>query len=82
MPKSIKQNKTRATPYNKPIKTQNKTQTPLKKKPISKSEKIRNANLTDKLDTLIDGLSSELKTKKNKKDKVTLENEKVSYIDR
>ncbi|ORZ06020.1 hypothetical protein BCR42DRAFT_427514 [Absidia repens] len=85
MPKYNKEIKTPNKPYSRSKLQEGKSKSKvanenLKKKSITKSERVKNANMTNQLDNLMDDLSNHLtqskKPKKTNKDKV-LEQQKL-----
>jgi hypothetical protein len=84
MPKYNKDSKVPSKPYTRSTRlnkdsSNKKSVLDVKKKPITKSEKVKNADLTSQLDNLMDDLSSQLSPpKKNKQGKKLSEQDKVS----
>ncbi|SAL99882.1 hypothetical protein [Absidia glauca] len=81
MPKYNKDSKAPSKPYTRSTrlnKDNKKSLLDVKKKPITKSEKVKNADLTSQLDNLMDDLSSQLSPpKKNKQGKKLSEQDKI-----
>lgn len=83
MPKYNKDSKVQNKPYARSARlndnNKKKSSLDVKKKPITKSEKVKNADLTSQLDNLMDDLSSQLSPpKKNKQGKKLSEQDKAS----
>ena len=76
MPKAKSQKVTKKTPYTR---DQNKDKKNAKtKKPLNKSEKLRNADLTESLDDLLGDLQQHLAPKKKKP--LTLKNDTMEDV--
>jgi hypothetical protein len=71
MAKAKRESTVKKTPYTRPNANKKKTLDIVKnKKPLTKSEKLKNADLTDDLDNLMDDLTQHLAPKKKKAIKI------------